>query len=145
MNTFLIALGGIPVLVFVTRFVIGKLRTRELDRDFSLELSCGRDRALLAAAAAARGVLWEVRLTDNGLRTRHLKSRNVVHVAISDLPGRSGRSCAKVWTRYTWADSALILRPRSFTDTRRKRDRIIRVLAAHETRRSADPNRHQVT
>ena len=145
MNTFLIALGGIPVLVFVTRFVIGKLRTRELDRDFSLELSCGRDRALLAAAAAARGVLWEVRLTDNGLRTRHLKSRNVVHVAISDLPGRSGRSCAKVWTRYTWADSALILRPRSFTDTRRKRDKIIRVLAAHETRRSADPNRHQVT
>jgi hypothetical protein len=146
MNTFLIALSGVLVLVIVTRFVTGKLRTRELDRDFSLELSCGRDRALLAAVAAARGVLWEVRLTDNGLSTRHLKSRNVVHVTISDLPGRAGRSCAKVWTRYTFADSALIPRPRSFTDTRRKRDRIIRVLAAHEvTKQRNATNRHQIT
>ena len=135
MNTFLIALTGIVVLVFVTRFVTGKRRTRELDRDFSLELSCTRDRALLAAAAAARGVLWEVSLTDNGLRTRHLKSRNVIHVAISDLPGRTGRSCAKVWTRYTWADAMLFLRPRAYTDTRRKRDRIVRALATHETKR----------
>jgi hypothetical protein len=136
MNTFLIGLGGVVVLVFVTRFVIGKRRTQELDRDFSLELSCGPDRALLAAAAAARGVLWELKRTDNGLRTRHLKSRNVVHVTISDLPGRPGRSCAKVWTRYTLADAVLIMRPRSYTDTRRKRDRIIRALAAFETKKS---------
>ena len=135
MNTFLIALSGIVVLVFVRRFVIGKRRTRELDRDFSLELSCTRDRALLAAATAARGVLWEVELTDNGLRTRHLKSRNVINVAISDLPGRTGRSCAKVWTRYTWADSVLFLRPRAYTDTRRKRDKIVRALTAYETKR----------
>jgi hypothetical protein len=135
MNTFLIAAGGALVLVFVTRFVIGRRRTRELDRDFSLELSCGHDRALLAAASAARGVLWEVRLTDNGLRTRHLKSRNVIHVAISDLPGRPNRSCAKVWTRYAWADTVFILRPRAFTDTRRKRDKIIRALSAYETRK----------
>jgi hypothetical protein len=134
MNTFLIALSGVIVLVFVTRFVTGKLRTRELDRDFSLELSCGRDRALLAAAKAARGVLWQVELTDNGLRTRHIKARNVVNVVISDLPGRSGRSCAKVWTRYTWADAALIPRPKSYLDTRRKRDKIIRALADHETK-----------
>lgn len=135
MNTFLIALGGTFVLVIVTRFVIGKRRVRELDRDFSLELSCARDRALLAAAGAARGVLWEVQLTDNGLRTRHLKSRNVVHVTISDLPGRTGRSCAKVWTRCTWADTVLFLHPRAYTDTRRKRDRIIRTLAAYQTKR----------
>jgi hypothetical protein len=135
MNTFLVALSGTVVLVFVTRFVIGSRRTRELDRDFSLELSCTRDRALLAAATAARGVLWEVQLTDNGLRTRHLKTRNVIHVAISDLPGRTGRSCAKVWTRCTWADSLLILRPRDYTDTRRKRDKIIRALSAYETKR----------
>jgi hypothetical protein len=135
MNTFLIALIGIAVLVCVTRFVIGKQRTRELDRDFSLELSCSRDRALLAAAGAARGVLWEVQLTDNGLRTRHLKSRNVIHVAISDLPGRPGRCCAKVWTRCTWADSMLFLRPRDYTDTCRKRDRIVRTLAAYEPKR----------
>jgi len=135
MNTFLIALSGIIVLVFVTRFVAGKRRIRELDRDFSLELSCGRDRALLAAVAVARGVLWEVKLTDNGLRTQHIKSRNVIHVAISDLPGRTGRTCAKVWTRYNWADTAFILRPRSFTDTRRKRDKIIRALSAYETRK----------
>ena len=147
MNTLVISLGGILVLGFVTRFLIGKRRTRELDRDFSLELSCARDRALLAAVNAARGVLWEVRLTDNGLRTRHLKSRNVVNVTISDLPGRAGRSCAKVWTRYTWADSALILRPRSYTDTRRKRDKIIRALAVHEIgkRGTTESGRHQIT
>jgi len=132
MNTFLIAVSVVVVLVLVTRFVIGRQRTRELDRDFSLELSCGRDRALLAAATAARGVMWEVKFTDNGLWTRHIKARNVVHVTISDLPGRAGRSSAKVWTRYMWADNMLILRPRSYTDTRRKRDKIIRALAAHE-------------
>ena len=134
MNTFLIAVSVVVVLVFVTRFVTGRQRTRELDRDFSLELTCGRDRAVLAAATAARGVLWEVRFTDNGLWTRHIKTRNVVHVTISDLPGRPGRSSAKVWTRYTWADNVLILRPRSYTDTRRKRDRIVRALAAHEAK-----------
>ena len=134
MNTFLIALSGVAVLVFVTRFVIGKQRTRELDRDFSLELSCTRDRALLAAATAARGVLWQVEFTENGLRTRHIRARNVIHVAISELPGRQGRTCAKVWTRYAWADAVLILRPRSYTDTRRKRDKIIRALAAHGTK-----------
>jgi hypothetical protein len=134
MNTFLIALSGVVVLVFVTRFVTGKRRTIELDRDFSLELSCGRDRALLAAANAARGVLWQVEFTDNGLRTRHIKARNVIHVAISDLPGRPGRSCAKVWTRYTWTDAALIPRPQSYLDTRRKRDKVIRALSAYETK-----------
>lgn len=135
MNTLLIALSGTVVLVFVTRFVIGKQRTRELDRDFSLELSCTRDRALLAAVAAARGVLWEVSLTENGLRTRHLKSRNVINVTLSTLPGRTDRTSAKIWTRYTWADSLLFLRPRTYTDTRRKRDKIIRALSTYETKR----------
>jgi hypothetical protein len=135
MNTLLIALSGTVVLVFVTRFVIGKQRTRELDRDFSLELSCTRDRALLAAVAAARGVLWEVELTENGLRTRHLKSRNVINVTLSTLPGRTDRTSAKIWTRYTWADSLLFLRPRAYTDTRRKRDKIIRALSTYETKR----------
>jgi hypothetical protein len=139
MNTFLIAVGGVIVLVFVTRFGIGKRRTRELDRDFSLELFCARDRALLAAVFAARGVLWEVELTDDGLRTRHLKSRNVIHVTISDLPGRTS---AKVWTRYNWADTMLILRPRSFTDTRRKRDKIIRALSAYETKKTRGATIH---
>jgi hypothetical protein len=135
MNTFLIAASGVIVLAFVTRIVIGKRRTRELDRDFSLELSCGRDRALLAAAAAARGVLWEVGFTENGLRTRHLKSRNVIQVVISDLPDRPNRSCAKVWTRYTGTDAILITSPRSYLDTRRKRDKIIRALSAYATKK----------
>ncbi len=142
MNTFLIVVSGVVVLVFVTRFVVGKRRTRELDRDFSLELSCGRDRAVLAAAAVARGVLWEVELTDNGLRTRHLKSRNVIHVAVSELRGRPNRSCAKVWTRYSWADTVVIMRPRSFLDTRRKRDKIIRALSAHATRKPRNATIH---
>jgi hypothetical protein len=139
MNTFLIALGVVIVLVFVTRFVAGKWRTRELDRDFSLELSVGQARALLAAVAAARGVLWEVDLTDNGLRTRHLKSRNVIHVAISDLPGRPDRCSAKVWTRYAWTDAAVLPSPRSYTDTRRKRDKIVRALTAYEAKRPSVP------
>lgn len=135
MNTFLIALGGVIVLVFVTRFVTGKRRTRELDRDFSLELACGRSRALLTAATAARGVLWEAEFTDNGLRTRHIRARNVIHVSISELPDRTGRSVAKVWTRYALTDGALIQRPRSYTDTCRKRDKIIRALATHASTR----------
>jgi hypothetical protein len=140
MNTVLITLGIVVVLVVVTRVGAGQRRVRELDRDFSLELSVGHARALLAAAAAARGVLWEVALTDNGgLRTRHLKSRNVIHVAISDLPGRPGRCAVKIWTRYTWTDAALLPRPRSFTDTRRKRDRIVRALSAYEARRPSVP------
>jgi hypothetical protein len=135
---FLIVLSSVIVLVFVTRFVIGKNRTRELDRDFSLELSCGRDRAVRAAATAARGVLWQVEFTDNGLRTRHIRARNVISVAISDHPGRQGRCCAKVWTRYAWADTVLILRPRSYLDTRRKRDKIIRALSEYTTRTDRD-------
>jgi hypothetical protein len=138
MNVFLIVLSSVIVLVFVTRFVTGKNRTRELDRDFSLELSCGRDRALLAAATAARGVLWQVEFTDNGLRTRHIRVHNVISVSISDHPGRPGRSCAKVWTRYAWADAVLILRPRSYLDTRRKRDKIIRALSEHVSRTDRD-------
>jgi hypothetical protein len=138
MNTFLIALGSVVVLVFVTRFVAGRRRTRELDRDFSLELSCDRRRAVTAAAIAARGVLWEVDFTENGLRTRHIRARNVIHVAISDAPGRQGRSCAKVWTRYALADAVLILRPRSYLDTRRKRDKILRALSAHATPQRRD-------
>ena len=138
MNTFLIALGCVVVLVFVTRFVSGKRRSRELDRDFSLELACGRSRALLSAATAARGVLWEVSFTDNGLRTRHIRARNVIHVAISDLPDRNGRSVAKIWTRYALTDGALLQRPQSYLDTRRKRDRIIRALSVHTSQYSRD-------
>ncbi|MGB3439913.1 MAG: hypothetical protein WBA97_14290 [Actinophytocola sp.] len=138
MNTFLIVLGSVVVLVFVTRFVAGKRRTWELDRDYSLELACGRSRAMLTAATAARGVLWEVEFTDNGLRTRHIRARNVIHVSISEIPDRNGRSVAKVWTRYALTDGALIQRPRSYTDTRRKRDRIIRALTTHAAQRPRD-------
>jgi hypothetical protein len=138
MDMFLTVLSSVIVLVVVTRFVIGKNRTRELDRDFSLELSCGRDRALMVAATAARGMLWQVEFTDNGLRTRHIRARNVISVAISDLPGRQGRSSAKVWTRYAWADAVLILRPRSYLDTRRKRDKIIRALSEYISRTDRD-------
>jgi hypothetical protein len=135
MYTFLIAASAFVVLAFVTRYVLGKWRTRELDRDFTLELACGRDRALLAAATAARGVLWEVGLTENGLRTRHLKSRNVIQVAVSDLRDRPNRTSAKVWTRYSWMDAVLVASPRSYLDTRRKRDKIIRALSAYETKK----------
>jgi hypothetical protein len=142
MGTFLIILGSLIVLVFVTRFVIGRNRTRELDRDFCLELTCTRDRALRAAATAARGVLWQVEFTDNGLRTRHIRARNVIHVSISGHPGRPGRCTAKVWTRYALADTVFILRPRSFLDTRRKRDKILRALAAHAATTGRDATIH---
>jgi hypothetical protein len=85
---------------------------------------------LRAAATAARGVLWEVEFTANGLLTRHIRTRNVIHVTIADSD-RPGRSCAKVWTRYRWADTVFILRPRSYLDTRRKRDKIVRTLSAY--------------
>ncbi len=142
MGTFLIILGSFVVLVFVTRFFMGRQRTRELDRDFCLELAVARERALLAAATAARGVLWQVEFTDNGLRTRHIRARNVIHVAISGHPRRLDRCTAKVWTRYALADTVLILRPRSFLDTRRKRDKILRALSAHAAPTGRDATIH---
>src|SRR4051812_10423179 len=90
---------GLVVLVVATKFVIGRNRVRELDRDFSLELSCTRQRAIEVAAAAARGVMWQVEFTENGLCTRHIFARNAIHVAVSEHPGRPGRCVAKGWTR----------------------------------------------
>jgi hypothetical protein len=131
MGTLLILLVGVVVLVFVIKFAVGKFRAQELDRDFSIDLACSRVRALDAAATAARGVLWEVEFTDNGLRTRHIRARNVVHVAISDHPCRPDRCSVKVWTRYRWADGVFILRPQSYLDTKRKRDKIRRTLGTY--------------
>lgn len=132
MGTFSIASGCLVVLVFVTRFLVGRSRVRELDRDFSLELACTRERALDIAAAAARGVMWQVEFTCNGLYTRHIFAGNVIHLAISSHPGRPGRCTAKVWTRCRLADDGVfVARPKSILDTRRKRDRILRTLSAY--------------
>ncbi len=130
MGALLIITGALVALGFVMKFLIGRNRTRELDRDFSIEVSCTRERALTVAASAARGVLWQVDFTQNGLRTRHIRVNNVIHVAISDH-ARAGHCTVKIWTRYRWADTVMFLRPRSYLDTRRKRDRIIRMLTAY--------------
>jgi hypothetical protein len=122
------------VVVFIARFLVGRNRVRELDRDFSLELSCSRERALVVAAGAARGVMWQPEYTENGLYTRHLFARNVIQVAISDHPGKPGRCTAKVWTRVRLADDGVFfLRARSYLDTKRKRDKIIRMLSAYRS------------
>ncbi len=132
MGTLLVLSVGLVVLVFVTKFVIGRGRVRELDRDFSLELSCPRERAVDVAAGAARGVMWQVEFTENGLYTRHIFARNVIHVSISDHPGQSGRCTAKVWTRVRLADDGVFfLRARSYLDTKRKRNKIVRTLSAY--------------
>lgn len=132
MGTFLIVSAGLIVLAFVTRFLVGRNRIRELDRDFSIELSCTRERALSVAAAAARGVIWQVDFNRNGLYTRHISARNVIHVAVSDHPGRPGWSTAKVWARCSWAeDSMFFPRPKAYLDTKRKRDKILRQLSAY--------------
>jgi hypothetical protein len=130
MSALLIIIGAMVCLGFVTKFLIGRNRTRELDRDFSIEVSCTRERALMVAANAARGVLWHMEFTENGLRTRHIRANNIVHVAVSDH-ARTGRCTVKVWTRYRWADTVLFLRPQSYLDTRRKRDKIIRMLSEY--------------
>lgn len=123
---------GLVVLVVATRFVIGRNRVRELDRDYSLELSCMRQRAIDVAASAARGVMWQVEFTENGLYTRHIFARNVIHVSISSHPGRPGSCVAKVWTRVRLADDGVFfLRARSYLDTKRKRNKIVRLLSAY--------------
>lgn len=123
---------GVVVLVFVTKFVVGRKRVRELDRDYSLELSCSRERAVDVAAGAARGVMWQVEFTENGLYTRHIFARNVIHVAISGHPGKPGRCTAKVWSRVRLADDGVFfLRARSYLDTKRKRNKIVRLLSAY--------------
>jgi hypothetical protein len=139
MGTFLIWSSCLVVLVFVTRFLIGRIRVRELDRDFSLELACTRERALHAAAGAARGIMWQVEFTRNGLYTRHIFAGNVIHVAVSGHPGRPGRCVAKVWTRCRLADDGVFFpRPKSMLDTRRKRDKVLRVLSLHLARTGRD-------
>jgi len=130
MSALLIVVCVVVSLGFVAKFLTGRNRTRELDRDFSIEVSCTRERALAVAANAARGVLWQVDFTDNGLRTRHIRANNIIYVAISDHV-RAGHCTVKVWTRYRWADTVMFLRPRSYLDTRRKRDKIIRLLSAY--------------
>jgi hypothetical protein len=139
MDTLIVLSVILVVLVFVTKFVVGRNRVRELDRDFSIELSCSRERALDVAARAARGVMWQVDFTDNGLYTRHIFARNVIHVAISGHPGRPGRCTAKVWTRVRLADDGVFfLRARSYLDTKRKRDKIVRLLSAYGASTSRD-------
>jgi hypothetical protein len=138
MGILLVLSATLVVLVFVTRFLVGRNRIRELDRDSSIELSCGRVRALTIAAKAARGIMWQVVFTDNGLYTRHLFAHNVVHVAVSDHPRRPGRSTAKVWTRCRADDHLFFLRPKMYLDTKRKRDKIIRSLSALGTSAGRD-------
>lgn len=131
MGAILIWSGCLVVLGFVTKFLIGRVRARELDRDFSLELACARARAVSVAAGAARGIMWQVEFTQNGLYTRHIFAGNVIHVAVSDHPGRGGRCVAKVWTRCRLADDGVFFpRAKWILDTRRKRDRIVRALSA---------------
>jgi hypothetical protein len=132
MDALLILLVSLVVLVFVTKFIIGRNRVRELDRDFSLELSCTPARALNIAAGTARGVMWHVEFTENGLYTRHIFARNLIHVTFADHPRRPDRCTAKVWTRMRLADDGVFfLRARAYLDTKRKRDKIIRQLSAY--------------
>ena len=132
MGTLLVLSVSVVVLVVVTKFMVGRNRVRELDRDFSLELSCSRERALDVAAGAARGVMWQVEFTENGLYTRHIFARNVIHVAISEHPGKPGPCTAKVWSRVRLADDGVFfLRARSYLDTKRKRNKIVRLLSAY--------------
>ena len=132
MGILLVLSISVVVLVFVTKFMVGRNRVRELDRDFSLELSCSRERAVDVAAGAARGVMWQVEFTENGLYTRHIFARNVIHVSISSHPGRPGSCVAKVWTRVRLADDGVFfLRARSYLDTKRKRNKIVRLLSAY--------------
>lgn len=133
MSVLLVLSISLVVLVFVTKFLIGRNRVVELDRDFSLELSCSRERALYIATGAARGVMWQVEFTDNGLYTRHIFARNIIHLSISDHPGRAGRCTAKVWTRVRLADGVFFLRAKSYLDTKRKRNKIIRQLSLYRT------------
>lgn len=139
MGAILIWSSCLVVLGLVTKFLIVRVRVRELDRDFSLELACADARALGVAADAARGIMWQVEFTQNGLRTRHIFAGNIIHVAISDHPGRPGRCVAKVWTRCRLADDGVFFpRAKSIHDTRRKRDRILRVLSAYQVASGRD-------
>jgi len=132
MGAIMILSGCLVVVGVVTTLLISRFRARELDRDFVLELACGHQRALGLAADAARGILWQVEFTGNGLYTRHIRAGNIVHVALSEHPGRPGRSVAKVWTRCRLADNRVFVPVVGWAlDTRRKRDRILRALAAH--------------
>lgn len=130
-GSWLAVIAGFVALVIVTRFLLGRMRLRELDRDFSLDVPGDRERAIGMAVRAARGVMWQVTFTDNGLYTRHIFAHNVIHVAVSDHPQHSGRSTVKVWTRCRYPDDSLFfLRPKAYQDTRRKRDKIIRMVSA---------------
>ncbi|RZS45195.1 hypothetical protein EV193_1011082 [Herbihabitans rhizosphaerae] len=132
MVAWLIVCVAVLALLFVTRYLTGRNRVRELEKDFSIEVSRNSSRTLRTAANAACGVLWRVTFTENGLYTRHIFANNIIYVAVSEHP-RSPTGCtAKVWTRCRYASDALLfMRPTAYLDTRRKRDKIVASLRAH--------------
>lgn len=139
MGAIMILSGCLVVVGVVATVLVNRVRIRELDRDFVLELACGHQRALALAAQAARGILWQVEFTGNGLYTRHIRAGNIVHIAFSDHPGRPDRTVVTVWTRCRLADNRVFVPVVGWVpDTRRKRDRILRALAAHRVRGGRD-------
>lgn len=112
---------------------------RDLDRDFTLELSCSRERAIDVAAGAARGALWRVEYTMYGFYVRHFFARTVIHVTVSIHPGKPERSTAKVWTRVRLADDGVFfLSRRTYGDSTSKRNKIVRRLSAYRVVEEAD-------
>jgi len=129
MTVILLAIAAITLVCFVIRSVLVSYRTRELDKDYSRDVSANQETVVGIVTDAAAGVTWQVETTQDGLYTRHRKNKNVIHVMVVAHPRVPNRCTVTVRTRYRYSDHSFLLRtPVAYADTRRRRDRIIRTL-----------------
>lgn len=129
MTVILLAIGAIALVCFVMRSALVSYRTRELDKNYSIEVSADRDTVVGIVTDAAAGVTWQVEATEDGLYTRHRKNKNVIHIVVVAHPRVPNCCTVIVRTRYRYSDHSFLLRmPAAYADTRRRRDRILRTV-----------------
>lgn len=129
MTVILLAIGAITLACFVMRSALVSYRTRELDKDYSIDVSANRETVVGIVTDAAAGVTWQVETTKDGLYTRHRKNKNVIHIMVVAHPRAPNRCTVTVRTRYRYSDHSFLLRmPAAYADTRRRRDRILRTV-----------------
>jgi hypothetical protein len=128
MEFFLIFLG-FCLLVFVGAYFQGRRWMRELEKQFELRTAAAPMAVFQSAAGAAKGMLWTVMETAEGLSTRHSRG-SVIEVTIE--PQDDGGCVATVFlsrTSYISQLGGLIKSPRAYRGIRRRRSRILSAIS----------------
>lgn len=127
---FLLIFLGFCLLVFVGAFFQGRHWMRELEKQFELRTATAPMAVFQAAAGAAKGMLWTVTETAEGLSTRHSRG-SVIDVTID--PYDDGGCVATVFlsrTSFVSQFGGLIKSPRAYRGIRRRRSRILSAISS---------------